>query len=280
MLVEKVVEMKIILSRKGFDSKYGGCPSPIMPDGAMLSFPIPSDTGVEYSCMSYKEQKYSEIWKQLCPNRKDYREVCHLDPDIREGVRMKLVDNWKPAFGQCGAAQTHLENKGVTYGDLFMFFGWFRQTENRPTGQLTYKKDSPGIHAIYGYIQVGEMLQGDRIQEYPWHPHADQSLYAYANNTLYTPAPELIIGNYKTGLPGYGTLEYASRLVLTKEGMSRSRWNILDWFNEVEISHHNKESIKNDYFQSAGIGQEFVISANEEAMKNVTDWVKAIIVGD
>lgn len=34
--------MKIILSRKGFDSSYGGYPSPILPDGSLLSIPIPS----------------------------------------------------------------------------------------------------------------------------------------------------------------------------------------------------------------------------------------------
>lgn len=33
--------MKFILSRKGFDSGYGGCASPILPDGTMLSIPIP-----------------------------------------------------------------------------------------------------------------------------------------------------------------------------------------------------------------------------------------------
>ena len=34
--------MRLILSRKGFDSANGGCPSPIFPDGSMLSLPIPS----------------------------------------------------------------------------------------------------------------------------------------------------------------------------------------------------------------------------------------------
>jgi len=33
--------VKIILSRKGFDSTSGGVPSPIFPDGRMLSLPIP-----------------------------------------------------------------------------------------------------------------------------------------------------------------------------------------------------------------------------------------------
>ena len=33
--------MKIIISRKGFDSISGGVPSPIFPDGKILSLPIP-----------------------------------------------------------------------------------------------------------------------------------------------------------------------------------------------------------------------------------------------
>lgn len=37
--------MRIILSRKGFDSEYGGCASPILPDGKMISMPIPSESG-------------------------------------------------------------------------------------------------------------------------------------------------------------------------------------------------------------------------------------------
>ncbi|WP_121240714.1 hypothetical protein [Sulfurisoma sediminicola] len=34
--------MKLILSRKGFDSAAGGIASPILPDGRMISLPIPS----------------------------------------------------------------------------------------------------------------------------------------------------------------------------------------------------------------------------------------------
>lgn len=34
--------VKLVLSRKGFDSSFGGVASPIMPDGSLLSLPIPS----------------------------------------------------------------------------------------------------------------------------------------------------------------------------------------------------------------------------------------------
>ena len=45
--------MKIILSRKGFDSANGGIVSPIFEDGTMVSFPIPSDDEDTYDSLYY-----------------------------------------------------------------------------------------------------------------------------------------------------------------------------------------------------------------------------------
>ncbi len=39
--------MKVILSRKGMDSTSGGIASPILPDGTLLSLPIPDKMGVD-----------------------------------------------------------------------------------------------------------------------------------------------------------------------------------------------------------------------------------------
>ena len=49
--------MKVILSRKGFDSANGGIPSPILPDGTLLSLPIPSelDREIKFSDIYYGE---------------------------------------------------------------------------------------------------------------------------------------------------------------------------------------------------------------------------------
>ncbi len=44
--------MKLILSRKGFDSGNAGMASPIMTDGTPLSLPIPRDKGY---CHSYDD---------------------------------------------------------------------------------------------------------------------------------------------------------------------------------------------------------------------------------
>jgi hypothetical protein len=228
--------MKIILSRKGFDSSYGRCPSPILPDGTLLSFPIPADgkTKFKLSDLCYKDLSYLDILHQLCPisSYGDLDFYCHLDPDIRE--KAAEIREWKPAFGQVDAAQTHLKNQKITAGDLFLFFGWFQQTEYGPDGQLKYIKSAPGIQAIYGYLQIGKILTGKSISDYPWHPHADLNKFS-ANNTLYIPSDKLTFGNEIFEKPGYGTFSFNPPRVLTKDGLSRSKWKMLDWFGETKI---------------------------------------------
>ena len=268
---EKSMMMKIILSRKGFDKGTGGIPSPILPDGTLLSFPIPTDEKTQFklSDLHYKGQSYLDIMNQLYLNALPNDSYCHLDPDIREGV--VEIEDWKPAFGQVDAAQTHLKNQKIAIGDLFLFFGWFRQTEYNIDGHLKYKKNAPDIQAIYGYLQISEILTEKSISDYPWHPHASPS-YPH-NNTLYIPSDKLTFNNKVTKKPGYGVLNYDISRVLTKEGFGRSKWEILDWFNDVTISYHSETSIKDNYFQSARRGQEFVISENQK----VSDWAKMII---
>ena len=69
--------MKVVLSRKGFDSQYGGMPSPVLPDGTLLwrsefiepgkgvreitlNEPLAAgeypDTTVRYECFSLDDQ--------------------------------------------------------------------------------------------------------------------------------------------------------------------------------------------------------------------------------
>lgn len=260
--------MKVILSRKGFDSAWGGCPSPILPDGAMLSMPIPvnEDGGTRYDELYYGGSSYRDIWQQLRPRQKTFPGYCHLDPDLRKDIR-PVPGNWQAAFGQVDASQSHLRNMNVGIGDLFLFFGWFRRTEYNRNDQLRYI--GVGQHMLFGYLQIGEILSGEDTARCTWHPHSDQQTYKGTNNTIYI-ASEKLSG---TELPGYGTFRYNDALVLTKEGCSRSRWELPDFFREVPISHHNADSFKNGYFQSVPIGQEFVVG--EDA--RVTDWAYDII---
>lgn len=271
--------MKFIFSRKGFDSENGGTASPVMPDGAMISMPIPSNNNMKFEDISYNGRTYMDIWQDLKPNEFNYFENCHLDPDLRNIGKESPVDSlvWRPAFGQADAAESHLENQGIGIGDVFLFFGWFRQTEEKD-GVLKYKKGSKDAHMMYGYLQIGEIVRGKDFSKYPWHPHAEQYLGDdCSNNTLYVAADKLIIDGVDTGLPGAGTFKYSDEIVLTMPGQTKSRWQLPDFFKNVSISCHSASCFKPEgYFQTVRIGQEFVISESKE----VTEWAKGIIINN
>ena len=176
--------MKIILSRKGFDSSTGGYPSPILPNGTLLSLPIPDkkDT-IRYSDLNLGENNYYNVMCQLniqnltLENERlslNKNTTCHFDPDIRFNS-MKRSKEWKGLFGQLGAAQTHLENQNVKEGDMFLFFGWFRKTILL-NGKFKYdSKDKQGKHIIFGYLEVSRKILLQNKNDYKewmsYHPH-------------------------------------------------------------------------------------------------------------
>ena len=264
--------MRIILSRKGFDSQYGKQASPILPDGTMLSLPIPSDNDYfTYSDIMWKGQNYLEIIHSLNPRSViNEHSHCHLDPDLRnESIKRK--GSWRPAFGQTSSSLTELRKYGVSVGDIFLFFGWFKETEYRDGG-IHYEYHARNLHVIYGYMQIGDIVeQIEAIPEWlQYHPHADIKNYGEAwkrrQNAIFLPSKQLSIA---PNLPGCGTFQYDKRYVLTKDGCSRSRWALPESMRGVAISH-NPNGWKKDYFQSATRGQEFVIPDHP----TVLEWVK------
>lgn len=274
--------MKIILSRKGFDSSNGGCPSPILPDGTMLSMPIPSEDNERYENLMYKDTSYSELLENL--NSKYTYDKCHLDPDIRENIRRKKIADWKPAFGQIGAAQGTLANAGVEKGDLFLFFGWFKKAYKKDGIYQFYTKktsdnffDYADLHVIYGYMQIGEILTDkEQIKEYSWHPHAMKTRIDSKKNALYVPSEKL---SFCSNMKGYGTFDYSEKLVLTKPGCSRANWSKYPFLEPEHIYGKRKNSSKiylngvQDGLYYAGVWQELIVYESPE----ITDWVTEII---
>ena len=267
--------MKIILSRKGFDSSIGGNSSPILPDGKMLSLPIPGDweTLTYGDIMAPGGKTYAEIVEELGAGADMGRKLVHLDPDLVTGARKRHPD-WLPAFGQARSAQSHLENQGVSRGDLFLFFGWFRHSEE-VDGKLRFHGDANGFHAIFGYMEIGNIFCASGAAQLPvWlndHSHADATAKKRSNNTIYAATPEL---SFHRTYPGAGVFQFDDRKALTKKGESRSHWNLNpEIFRGVKISYHSATSWRDGYFQSAYPGQEFVIHADEK----VTDWASSLI---
>lgn len=151
--------MKIILSRKGFDSSAGGCPSPILPDGRLISLPIPLKEELKYFDLKIPEYgNYLDLINDLHPKKEMSKEAtCHADPDIYRGI-LERSKGWKGCFGQVDSSKKHLNNHNVGEGDLFLFFGWFKQTK-KEKGKLSFLRNSPERHIIYGYLQVGKVLK-------------------------------------------------------------------------------------------------------------------------
>ena len=267
--------MKVILSRKGFDSANGGIPSPIMPDGTMLSMPIPikgEKTG--YSDIAWNGINYAKLLQQLAPE-KQYKE-CHLDPDIRDN-RIKHIKGWAPAFGQLGAAQGKLRNTGVAVGDLFLFFGWFRKVVKTAAGYRYAPKSENDFYAgndlqaVFGYLQVGEIITDqEQIKKYFWHPHSTDLHSCNKNNTLYLPAKKL---SFMPALAGCGTLNFRRDRVLTKEGCTRATWNAYPFLMPEHILANVKNSAKGGGLYYSGIWQEMVV----EESPGLMEWVERIL---
>lgn len=262
--------MKVIFSRKGFDSSSGGIPSPILPNGTLLSLPIPSPKdGIPYSALTYKGKSYYEIIHSLSHRTKIAPStVCHLDPDLRRDVLPR--ENWLPAFGQAGSSLMHLYNQSVGIGDIFLFFGWYRQTVILD-GRLRFVPGAPDLHIIYGYLQIGNIIKSkdDLPYELYAHPHAADFRWETNKNALFLPTETLSLS---PSLPGYACLDYAPKRVLTKEGCMRRIWDLPQCFWDIPISY-NRKAWSEEGFKSAGRGQEFVFEPNAEAL----EWVKNII---
>ena len=266
--------MKIILSRKGFDSSNGRQPSPIMPDGTLLSLPIPSNDDYEntFSSIIWNGMTYYDIIKSLKPNsiiKSD--NYCHLDPDLRAGARDREY-GWKPAFGQMSSSLTLLRNQKVSIGDIFLYFGWFKATEII-NGRLVYKKHAPDLHIIYGYLQVGEIIEkkSDIPNWLKTHPHTSyDDSWRKGRNAIFLPSDHL---SFQNDLKGSGVLDFRPDRVLTKSGYSRGCWDLPSFFKDVYITC-NPNPWKDGYFKSASIGQEFVMDATPQ----IQSWAKQIII--
>src|SRR5882672_3061274 len=146
--------MKVILSRKGFDSSSGECPSPIFEDRSFLSLPIPEKhSGVHFADID-GPHRIGQLVEDLSPQVKASDGV-HLDPDLRMNSRPRNR-GWRPMFGQADAAQRHLHKQGIACGDIFLFFGWFRRVEQLD-GRYRYQAGAPDLHMLFGWLQVGEI---------------------------------------------------------------------------------------------------------------------------
>ena len=279
--------MKVILSRKGFDTGSGGCPSPIFPDGAMLSLPIPDgNSKVRYRNLTWNGRNLGDLLSRLAGAKAEAGDGAHLDPDLRADA-LPRMPGWRPIFGQRGAARGHIRKQGVREGDIFLFFGLFRDV--REDG--TFAPRSPARHVIWGWMEIGEILPVDgNRQRLGWagdHPHltrgVDRTSFVYlAADRLYLP------GERSRRLPGAGVFScFAPALQLTATGSGgSSTWRLPAWFHpggrRSALSYHRDPTRWNRdgetvLLQTVGRGQEFVIDGDD--YPEVVSWIAHLGVG-
>jgi hypothetical protein len=237
---------RIILSRKGFDSSSGGVASPIFSDGSLCSLPIPFSGPApdKFQDVSVNGIRCIDALKESKAKSKP-DDNCHYDPNLETGL-----------FGQASSSQSELRNNQVGPGDLFLFFGWFKN----------YSENGRDLHHIFGWLQIDKVIDGNEaIQNYfknkkKMHPHA---FYKFSNNCLYLGTKNLTIGNKETPLKGFGHFKKTHKdLILTKDQATRSVWqlpkkyfsnsnpflNRLKWLDKKECITHCK-----------GRGQEYIL---------------------
>jgi len=280
-----VARVRIVLSRKGFDSVSGGCPSPVLPDGSLVSLPIPDERSpVRYGELTWRGWNLGTLVAALTGGRHHSGSGAHLDPDVRPGLR-PCRRGWRPAFGQLGAAQGHLRNQGVGVGDLFLFFGLFRPVD----GALRWA--GPPLHALWGWLQVGAVLSVDddvraRPREHAGlaaHPHL--ALPRDRSNTLYVAAEALSIPGVSTrGLPGAGVAaRFDPELRLTDGGAARpGRWSLPRWFLTAgarPLSYHAAPARwtpagERVQLEAVSRGQEFVL---QDEYRQAGTWAASLV---
>jgi hypothetical protein len=237
--------MRVIFSRKGFDSAAGKAPSPII-DGEPISLPIPTKRRSE---TSYRLVGLGVIVEHMTKGLIVADDLCHEDPVFLNG-------RW--AFGQTGAPQSHLERNHVRVGDVFLFFGLFASRE----GQDRH-------HRIFGYMEVDEVRRlGSQPSESDnpegflrRHPHTIGEWND--NNTLY-------LG---TGAKARSAHPY---LRLTKPGSPVSVWSVPAWLKTVGLTYHSNPVrwVSDRELHVASRGQEFVSNIGDQSAPR--EWLRTM----
>lgn len=268
--------MKIILSRKGFDSENGKLPNLILPDGRLLFFPIPDKTsGILYKDIRIDVDGYKNLYDLLVDlNVKTIKETytAHLDPDLYYGS-LPRHKSWKPLFGQTGIPLGHLNKCEVGIGDVFLFFGRFHKTK-WDSGKVAFDKTEKDIHIIFGYFSIGDVinLKEKNNKSYEWTKYHPHNFISTTPNCIFVAADSLKID--KKSYAGAKVFDhYSEKLRLSASNSKISLWKLPKWFypfneNKPPLTYHPKKErwtlLENHTgLQTVGKGQEFVLDADQ-----------------
>lgn len=237
--------MKVILSRKGFDSAAGKAPSPII-GGRPISMPIPASKN---SVTTYGDIGLGEAVTRITKGRLTGSDLCHHDPMFVSGECI---------FGQTGAAQSHLARNRVGPGDLFLFFGLFADEETKARHHRFF-----GYLKVQSCMEVGRLSAADRkdLQQLK-HPHVMGTWYA--NDMIYRGE-------------GMAASQAHPELRLTRPGGPLSQWIVPEWLQEKGLTYHGRATrwATPGELSAVARGQEFVCDVGDDAIAH--DWADGIV---
>lgn len=216
--------------------------------GKPVSLPIPAGAA---SRTTFGDLGIGELAAKASRGKLGANDLCHHDP-----MFLKAQDGGHTCvFGQCGAAQTHLERQGVGLGDVFVFFGLFAEEE---TGEPH--------HRIFGYLRVEEIYPlGEGAPDWAIdiaHPHA--LAMHHSNDVIWR-------GEGRTAARARDALR------LTVPGGPPSIWQRPDWLKRGGLSYHDRADrwLRNGQLRSVARGQEFVADVGRR--KAPREWLDRVI---
>ena len=246
-----------------------------MPDGRMISLPIPHASGtLPFKALRNRGLDIGQLASDLTGRPGMATEPAHLDPDLDPTARRRR-HGWRPSFGQDGAAQRHLDRMGIGVGDLFLFFGWFREVVES-AGRYRYKAAAPNRHVLFGWLRVEEVLRVGPDPIPSWlrgHPHARRDRVPH--NTIYLADGPKGAGIFPTFQP---------ELQLTEPDCARrSQWRLPADFlpgTRVPLTYHGDPerwtaTADGCRLRSVAKGQEFVLDL--EQYPGVRAWAEGLV---
>jgi len=281
--------MSIVLSKKGFDSSTGGMYMPMNGKTGEYAYLFrPEDKtdskykGVPYEAIPTNFYGLKNMKEVLEMKNKYKNPIAHVDPDLLN-FRPNLRE-WKPTYGQKGAALGYLKYRGVgenSKGSIFLFFNRFKPWKNNGN-TLT-----EGYY-IYGWLQVGETVIPSKISNKEWHPinyHPHfSSIYTKDNNNLVYIASDKL---FNKDIPGAGMFKKLSGEVRLS---INDKKELLKWCLPIEA--YKSFSRLKDYskiddkyclvYWPQGYGQEAICPGDMQGVSDITikklrEWAIDII---
>jgi hypothetical protein len=248
--------------------------------------PPPGEGRLKLKDIQFQNRSLGPLVEQLQGVKGLARESANLNPDL-DPEALPREQGWKPNFLQRGAPRQHLDDNYVGEGDLFLFYGSFRETLSQ--GGLRFRPDQPERHCIYGWLQISAICRPGQADspELPDFCASNPQIQEAASSgdaALYLATQRLKILGLRRQVPGGGVFKYFSNslLLTAREAKSPGVWFLPHWLypasrGKPPLSCHGSMDRwskvgKGIQLTTAEKNEEFVL--NSEFYPESRDWLR------